>query len=114
MVPSFQVVEESRILLLPTVYTGLRHYYNFERRVKKGKATINNSAGYVGAEATLYIGSERDFLNGYQLSLAPQWGFQTRLGRKFTFDLSLAPGIATDGEDTTFYFGGRIGASFIL
>lgn len=34
--------------IFPTLNIGVRQYYNFEQRNKKGKKTVNNTANYYG------------------------------------------------------------------
>lgn len=98
----------------PTLNAGLRHYYNLNKRVKKGKKTINNSAGYVGLDVLGVIPTQSDTTYGYQINIMPQWGFQTSVGRKINFELALGPLAAINKTDTYFGIGGRIGFSFLL
>lgn len=47
---NFNSYTETDFKIYPSLNAGFRHYYNFERRVKKGRRTINNAAGYVGVD----------------------------------------------------------------
>lgn len=105
---------ETIFKVYPALNAGFRHYYNFNRRIKKGKKTLNNSAGYVGLDVLAIIPTQSNTLYGSQINIMPQWGFQTYAGRKVNFELSLGP-LASINKTTTYYgIGGRIGFSFLL
>ncbi|WP_406824044.1 hypothetical protein [Pedobacter sp. KACC 23697] len=105
---------ETIFKVYPALNAGFRHYYNFNRRIKKGKKTLNNSAGYVGLDVLTIIPTQSNTLYGSQINIMPQWGFQTYAGRKVNFELSLGP-LASINKTTTYYgIGGRIGFSFLL
>lgn len=105
---------ETNFKVYPSLNAGFRHYYNFNRRIKKGKRTINNSAGYVGLDVLAIIPTQSNTLYGSQINIMPQWGFQTYVGRKVNFELSLGPLAAINKTDTYYGIGGRIGFSFLL
>jgi len=98
----------------PALNAGFRHYYNFNRRIKKGKKTLNNNAGYVGLDVLAIIPTQSNTVYGYQVNIMPQWGFQTAVGRKINFELALGPIAAINKTDTYYGIGGRIGFSFLL
>jgi hypothetical protein len=105
---------ETNFKVYPSLNAGFRHYYNFNRRIKKGKRTINNSAGYVGLDVLAIIPTQSNTLYGSQINIMPHWGFQTYVGRKVNFELSLGPLAAINKTDTYYGIGGRIGFSFLL
>jgi len=105
---------ETSFKVYPALNTGFRHYYNFNRRIKKGKRTINNSAGYVGLDVLAIIPTQSNTLYGSQINIMPQWGFQTYVGKKINFELSLGPLAAINKADTYYGIGGRVGFSFLL
>lgn len=41
--------------IFPTLNVGIRQYYNFEQRNKKGKKTVNNAANYYGLDLVGYF-----------------------------------------------------------
>jgi len=98
----------------PVLNAGFRYYYNFEKRIKKGKKTINNNAGYVGLDLLGIIPTKSNTLYGYQLNIMPQWGFQTWIGKKINFELALGPMASITKVDTYFNIGGKLGFNFLL
>lgn len=105
---------DSEFKIVPAVNTGIRHYYNFERRIKKGKSTLNNAAGYIAFDILGFLPTQEVGVD-YQINLGPMWGFQTNVGKKVNFELCLGPGFAVTNEKTTFYgIGGKLGFSFLL
>lgn len=103
---------ETDFKIYPSLNAGFRHYYNFARRVKKDKKTSNNAAGYVGLDLLGIFPPETGTQNQY--NIMPQWGFQTRLGRKINFELALGPAIAITTTETVFTSGGKIGFHLLL
>jgi hypothetical protein len=105
---------DSKFRIFPAVNAGVRHYYNLERRIKKGKSTLNNAAGYIAFDVMGILPvKEKDI--DYQINLGPMWGFQTNAGKKVNFELCLGPGFAITNKETVFYgVGGKIGFSFLL
>ena len=72
-----------------------RYYYNFEKRLEKGKAIANNGANYVGL-LTLYmtkpLGKNKDLPYATSaLLVGPMWGFNRPLGSRILFHLDLGP-----------------------
>jgi hypothetical protein len=72
-----------------------RHYYNFERRLEKGKDVTNNGANYVGFMAlylTKPLGKNNDLAYATSAIIAgPMWGFNRPLGSRVLFHLDLGP-----------------------
>jgi hypothetical protein len=111
---NFSANTETTFKVYPVLNAGFRHYYNFNKRVKKGKKTTNNSAGYVGLDILGIIPTQSDTISGYQINIMPQWGFQTAVGRKVNFELALGPVAAITKVDTYYGINGKIGFSFLL
>lgn len=100
--------------VFPSANIGIRHYFNFERRIKKGKNTRNNAAGYVAFDVTGFLPMQDDLVD-YQINLGPMWGFQTNAGKKINFELCLGPSVVINNQETMFYgIAGKIGFSFLL
>lgn len=111
---TYTLEDKSQTKFYPAINTGIRHYYNIDRRIKKGKSTLNNAGGYFGFDV-MGILPTNDSAIDYQINLGPTWGFQTNVGKKVNFELSLSPGIAINNYRTSFYgIGGKIGFSFLL
>jgi len=111
---NFTTNTKSDFKIYPVLNAGFRHYYNFEKRVKKGRKTINNNAGYLGLDVLGVIPTESDTIYGYQINVMPQWGFQTWIGRKINFKLALGPLVSLTKVDTYFNVGGKLGFNFLL
>ena len=107
--------------LAPNLYAGIRKYYNFENRIKKGKKTINNASNYFGLDVSSYFSPliKGGNLNQYnvvnwEIGITPQWGFQRSIGKKTNFELSLGPNMRINKYQTYYGVDGRIGFSFLL
>ncbi|MGN8058142.1 hypothetical protein ACTJKN_17810 [Pedobacter sp. 22163] len=107
--------------LSPNMYAGIRKYYNFENRIKKGKKTINNAANYFGLDVATYFSPllKEGNINQYnvidfEIGITPQWGIQRSIGKKTNFELSLGPNMRINKYQTYFGIDGRIGFSFLL
>lgn len=107
--------------LSPNLYAGIRKYYNFENRIKKGKKTINNASNYFGLDVASYFkpllkeGNVNQYnVVDWEIGITPQWGIQRSIGKKTNFELSLGPTVRINKYDTYFGVDGRIGFSFLL
>lgn len=107
--------------LAPNLYAGIRKYYHFENRIKKGKKTINNASNYFGLDVSSYFSPliKGGNLNQYnvvnwEIGITPQWGFQRSIGKKTNFELSLGPNMRINKYQTYYGIDGRIGFSFLL
>jgi len=107
--------------LSPSLYAGIRKYYNFENRIKKGKKTINNASNYFGLDVASYFSPllKEGNINQYnvidfEIGITPQWGIQRSIGKKTNFELSLGPTVRINKYQTYFGVDGRIGFSFML
>lgn len=107
--------------LAPNFYAGIRKYYHFENRIKKGKKTINNASNYFGLDVSSYFSPliKGGNLNQYnvanwEIGITPQWGFQRSIGKKTNFELSLGPNMRINKYQTYYGVDGKIGFSFLL
>ena len=77
-----------------------RCYYNFQRRIRKGKNIGNNTGNYVGINATYFyikeplIKTEAIISNDYILIPSVSYGFQRTYWKKLNFGLELGLGYA--------------------
>lgn len=74
-----------------------RYYYNFDKRARKGRKVINNSADFLMLSGSYYSDfftitntdrQERNFL-----LLTPMWGMRRTLGKRITFEFALGYGL---------------------
>ena len=83
-------------------------YYNFIRRIKKGKNTNYNSSNYIGFSFN-YIGAP--FINNmpvglnvkdnYNIGMGPVWGFQRTYRKRLHINLDLGFGYVDKRFTTT-------------
>jgi len=108
--------DETYFNIFPTVNAGIRRYYNFEKRNKKGKKTVNNGANYYGLEISAYFAPllDNDYFGNGEIGITPQWGFQRSIGKKINFELMLGPTLRLKEGGAYFGADGRIGFSFLF
>lgn len=80
----------------PLIETQYRHYYNFSRRLKKGKNIEANTANYVGL-TTVYTSGDAilgDFNldNSNNFFVGPVYGLQRTYKRGFNFGIEIGAG----------------------
>ena len=88
-----------RVFLTSSFNAGLRHYYNINKRNRKGLNTAMNSANYI---SPVYIG--RRVLNDdnvdrrWYSQLGLVWGIQRNAPKGFSLDLNLGLGYIFDEQ----------------
>ncbi len=86
-----------------TLEGAYRHYYNFERRERKGKNTSGNSANYIAMTTFFAPGSpiigDLDVDLDYVGQVGPVWGFQRTYNSGFNLGLELGVGYTFDNLD---------------
>ncbi|GIQ60679.1 DUF3575 domain-containing protein [Flavobacterium collinsii] len=97
---------ESNVYFSPLISEQFRHYYNLEKRTKKGKRTAHNSANFFALNAQYNFRTvstnERYRERVPSTTLAVLWGLQRTYNRKFNMEFNLGPGINIDKYDTEF------------
>lgn len=99
--------------LIPGIRVEPRYYYNFQRRVNKGKKTINNSANYFSLSTDYNIRKNSYGNMVSSITIIPKWGFRRTIGEKFLFEfaggLGLSGGFGLDSSRLrTLQLGGEI------
>ncbi len=94
----------------PIVIAEPRYYYNFNRRVEKGKKTSYNASNYVALTASYFFKPfviSNDSYGEYQggASLIPKWGIKRTIGRRWNFEFALGVGLAFSKTQTTVGYG---------
>ncbi|NLN34065.1 MAG: hypothetical protein GX159_10790 [Flavobacteriaceae bacterium] len=74
-----------------------RYYYNFNRRIEKGKNTMNNAANFLAVETDFTPGwaTSSSVDNIYVLrtfTVSSKYGFRRNLSNRFNFELATGPG----------------------
>ena len=94
-------------ILTPALISEPRYYYNFRRRVEKGKKTSYNASGYFALTASyatdLVIQSNSAYTRGGnpEFLLIPKLGFKRTVGRKFFFEVAAGIGINVRKKKTS-------------
>jgi len=97
---------ESNVYFFPLISEQFRHYYNLEKRAKKGKSTAYNSANFFALNAQYNFQSistnERYRECASSTTIALLWGLQRTYKRKFNLEFNVGPGINIDQYNTEF------------
>ena len=82
------------------------HYYNLEKRAKKGKRTARNSGNYLAANAVYNFGSistNDDYREApSSFTIGALWGLQRTYKGRFNLEFNAGPGVNFDKYDTEF------------
>ncbi|MEK6481126.1 hypothetical protein WJR50_26525 [Catalinimonas sp. 4WD22] len=96
---------EFNYLFVPSISVEPRFYYNFNKRVSKGKRTMNNSANYLTIATTFFpklIEITNDRNNGREIitraTFIPEWGIRRSIGNRFKFDFAVGYGLAIEED----------------
>ena len=107
----------STFIVSPFISEEFRHYYNFERRLRKGKNISRNSANYLGFNVTHYFEpithQQQNFVSSTNLNAL--YGFQRTY--KAGFNLGLQAGLGysiADSDDAGFYPNFRFTIGWVL
>lgn len=83
-----------------------RHYYNFERRLKKGKRISGNTGNYIaptfGIQGGNPIIGDLEFASNYSAGFGVVYGIQRTAPKGFQFRLEAGPGVFFNEFDTEF------------
>ncbi|MBD0377054.1 MAG: hypothetical protein ICV51_15670, partial [Flavisolibacter sp.] len=97
-----------------------RFYYNFARRLEKGKDIYNNGANYVGILA-LYLsrplGKDKELEKTTSaIVIGPMWGFNRPISERLLLHLSLGPALQNeiDNHRSTGTLYGDLRVCFLL
>ena len=89
-------------LITPIIRVEPRYYYNYLKRIDKGKKVINNSANYLSLSADYQfgtsIGNNAQALQTF--SLIPKWGLKRTIGNHFIFEFATGLGAYTSEIET--------------
>lgn len=94
----------------PMVIVEPRYYYNFDRRVERGKKTSYNASNYFALTAGYFFkpfvisnGLYGEYQGG--ASLIPKWGIKRTIGRRLNFEFALGVGLSFSKAETTAGYG---------
>ncbi|MBZ9629712.1 DUF3575 domain-containing protein [Salegentibacter sp. LM13S] len=87
---------ESEFGFFPHFASQYRYYYNFDKRIKKGKKVSENSGNYLAAIANIRSGNsiigDLDLREDYAILIGPAWGLQRTYNSGFKLNLNLGAG----------------------
>ena len=102
----------------PTVDMQVRHYYNLNKRLQKGKKIAHNSgnyiAGVVGAAGPSILKSDNVYVADFTLTLGALWGIQRTYGERFMMNVGIGPGVSFYDSQSEFTPFGGITVGFRL
>ncbi len=88
--------KEVEFVVFPTLTAYYRYYYNFSRRIRKGKNTKNNSANFFEITSIYTTGDtiigDIKHEDEYLATIGAAYGFQRTYGRRFNLMLELGVG----------------------
>jgi len=101
-IPQFDGTNKVLYSFYPALSGGVRHFYNLERRLAKGKSIRYNSGNYISGQVQYNfpaINRNGSFNNDMSnsVSIAALWGFQRTYRRGFYLNLALGVGINRNG-----------------
>lgn len=92
-------IDGTNYFFTPIVSVEPRYYYNFNRRVERGKKTSYNASNYFAFTAS-YFFKPYVIINvpyvEYQsrASLIPKWGIKRTIGRRLNFEFAFGVGVS--------------------
>ncbi len=92
-------------IFTPTITIEPRFYYNFNKRIRKGKKTFNNSTNYLTiaafyAPSLFSISNENVGKVDSRFSLVPMLGIRRAIGERFSFEFALGYGVGFSAQET--------------
>lgn len=100
----------------PALDMQIRHYYDLNKRLKKGKKVVHNSgnyiAGVVGAAGPSIWKSDNIYVSDFTLTLGAMWGIQRNYGERFMMNVGIGPGVSFYDDVSEFTAVGGIAFGF--
>jgi len=102
----------------PALDMQIRHYYDLNKRLRKGKKVAHNSgnyiAGVVGAAGPSILKSDNVYVADFTLTVGAMWGIQRNYGERFMMNVGIGPGVSFYDSTTEFTPVGGITLGFRL
>ena len=82
----------------PIVIAEPRYYYNFNRRVQRGRKTSYNASNYVALTGSyfsnaLVVSDINYHIRQSAFSLIPKWGIKRTVGKRMNFEFAIGSGL---------------------
>ena len=101
--------------VVPALEIEARLFYNLEKRRDEGKRFEKNSGNFWGANIQMLLPSvveNEEFADRF--AIGPVWGLQRNKDSRFSFSLSIGPGLLFSDGDTEFTVVGGLSLGFWL
>ncbi|MCP9201516.1 hypothetical protein MKO06_16520 [Gramella sp. GC03-9] len=100
-----EYLEEPEYGVFPQFAAQYRYYYNFDKRIEKGKKVSENSGNYIALAAVLgsgeaIIGDMENDLTGF---VGPTWGLQRVYNSNFKLNLNLGAGLGFNDQGDKYF-----------
>jgi hypothetical protein len=82
----------------PIVIAEPRYYYNFNRRVQRGRKTSYNASNYLALSVSYFsnpvvVSGMNYHIRQSAFSLIPEWGLKRTLGKRMNFEFAIGYGL---------------------
>ena len=105
-------------VIRPALDVQVRHYYDLNKRLRKGKKVAHNSgnyiAGVVSAGGPSILKSDNVYVPDFSLVLGAMWGIQRNYGERFMMNVGIGPGVSFYDGINEFTFVGGVTLGFRL
>lgn len=105
-------------VIRPALDVQVRHYYDLNKRLRKGKKVAHNSgnyiAGVVAAGGPSILKSDNVYVPDFSLLLGAMWGIQRNYGERFMMNVGIGPGVSFYDGISEFTFVGGVTLGFRL
>lgn len=100
----------------PALDMEIRHYYDLNKRLQKGKKVAHNSgnyiAGVVAAAGPSIVESDNMYVSDFTLTVGAMWGIQRNYGKRFMMNVGIGPGVSFYDSTNEFTFVGGVTLGF--
>jgi len=91
----------------PVLQSQIRHFYNLQKRLEKGKNSARNSGNYLAALVEIRSGNsiigDLDLVDDYAVFAGPVWGLQRVYNSGFKLNLNLGAGYGINNLGDSFF-----------
>lgn len=102
-----KVGSESDFGIFPVFESQYRFYYNFVKRMERGKKTSDNSANYVAILGNVRSGNpiigDLEIEDDFAFLVGPTWGLQRVYGSGFKLNLNLGAGFGINDLGDSYF-----------
>lgn len=100
-------LDEPEYGVFPQFEVQYRYFYNFEKRMDKGKKVTENSANYIAVVGAVGFGDpvigDMELVDDYTGFIGPAWGLQRVYRSNFKLNLNLGAGLGFNDLGDTYF-----------